>query len=68
MKYGELPADYALDALSEEALRRGKNMGRPDYSYGKLVVDTTEAEREQILEDYRRNFHRKYRRRKKAGE
>ena len=47
-----MPDDFAVDALSTEALRRGKKMGRPDYSYGKLVADTTEYEREQIVDAY----------------
>lgn len=51
--YGQLPGDFALDALSTEALRRGKRMGRADYSYGKLVADTTQEERERIVDTYR---------------
>lgn len=47
-----LPADYAIDGLSLEASRRAKKLGRP-YSYGQLIADTTEAEREQIVERYR---------------
>ena len=48
----KLPADYAIDALSLEAERRAKKMNRPDYSYGKLVGDTTEEERERITDAY----------------
>jgi len=51
--------DFAVDALSTEALRRGKKMGRPDYSYGKLVADTTEYEREQIVDAYRAEYRKK---------
>lgn len=47
-----LPADYAIDGLSLEAERRSKVLGRP-YSYGQLVADTTEAQRERIVENYR---------------
>ena len=47
-----LPADYAIDGLSLEADRRAKALGRP-YSYGQLVADTTEAQREKIVESYR---------------
>ena len=48
----QLPADYAIDGLSLEASRRAKKLGRP-YSYGQLIADTTEAEREAIVEKYR---------------
>ena len=61
MAYGILPEDYRIDALAVEADRRAREMGRPDYSYGKLVADTTQEEREQISEDYRKNFNRRYR-------
>ena len=47
-----------MDALSSEAIRRGKKLGRP-YSYGQLVADTTEEEREKIAEDYKAAFRRK---------
>ena len=59
-KYGELPGDYALDALTKEADRRGKARGDPSYSYGKLMADTTEAERLEILAKYRKKFYRKH--------
>lgn len=52
-------ADDAIDALCIEATRRGKRMNRPDYSYGKLVADTTEAERLGIVEKYRARKRRK---------
>lgn len=55
----KLPSDYALDALSIEAANRGKQMGRADYSYGKLVADTTQEERERIADSYRANFKRR---------
>lgn len=48
----QLPADYAIDGLSLEASRRAKELGRP-YSYGQLVADTTEAQREKSEENYR---------------
>lgn len=48
-----IPADYAIDALSLEAERRRKLMGVPGYSYGQLVADTTPSERENIAEAYR---------------
>lgn len=47
----KLPADFGVMAYAKEAERRGKLLDRP-YSYGKLVADTTEAEREQIKQDY----------------
>lgn len=50
---GKLPADYAIDALALEVDRRAKKMNRPDYSYGKLIADTTPEEREQIADTYR---------------
>lgn len=49
----KLPEDYAIDALSLEAERRSKVLGRP-YSYGQLVADTTIAQRKEIVEEYRR--------------
>ena len=48
-----IPSDYAIDALSMEAERRRKKKGLVRYSYGQLVADTTEAERETIAEAYR---------------
>ncbi len=59
---GKLPADYAIDALSLEAERRAKKMNRPDYSYGKLIADTTRCERERIVDTYRAEYKRKHRR------
>lgn len=47
----KLPEDYRLDALACEALRRSRKLGRP-YSYGKLVAETTMAERDRIVEEY----------------
>lgn len=61
MAYGKLPEDYRVDALAREAEKRARQMGRPDYSYGKLVADTTEEERETIAEEYKKHFKRKYR-------
>ena len=57
--WGKLPADYAIDALSKEAERRAKKMNRPDYSYGKLIADTTPEERERIVDAYRAECRRK---------
>lgn len=55
----KLPADYRIDALAIEADRIAKKTGRPDYSYGKLVADTTEGQRDEIAEDYKRKFRKK---------
>lgn len=54
----KLPEDYAIDALSLEADRRGKLLGRP-YSYGQLVADTTLVQRQEIAEAYRTGASRK---------
>lgn len=51
----KLPADYAIDALALETDRRRAQLGRP-YSYGQLVADTTQTQREQIAEDYRKRM------------
>lgn len=51
----KLPADFAIDALALETDKRRKALGRP-YSYGQLIADATEAEREEIAEDYRKQF------------
>ena len=61
MSYGKLPEDFRVDALSWEAERRARELGRPDYSYGKLVAETTPEEREEIAEAYRTYFKRRYR-------
>lgn len=50
----KLPEDYAIDALSLEAERRRKLLGRP-CSYGQLVADTTLAQRQEIAEAYRKS-------------
>lgn len=55
-----MPADYAIDALSLEAQRRGRELGRP-YSYGQLVADTTREQREEIAEAYEAADRRKQR-------
>ena len=54
-KSRKLPGDYAIDALSLEVERRKK---KGDYrcSYGKLVADTTPAQRKEITEQYRREL------------
>ena len=49
----ELPNDYAINAMTAEVERRRKLTGRR-YDYGKLIADTTPAERETIAENYRR--------------
>lgn len=46
MAVDKLPADFGVNALSDEALRRGT-------SYGKLVARLQPGEREEILEKYR---------------
>ena len=53
-----LPADYAIDALSLEAERRRKARGLLRYSYGDLVADTTQEEREAIAEDYKKRLNK----------
>lgn len=55
-----LPADYAIDAMSLEAQRRSREIGRP-YSYGQLVADTTREQREEIAEAYEEASRRKHR-------
>ena len=59
--YSYVPEDYAIDALTLEADRRSKAMGR-FYSYGQLVADTTPEERAAIAEDYRRKLEKAIRR------
>lgn len=55
----KLPADYAIDALALEADRR-RRLGHPQYSYGKLVAETTYGERQVLAEKYRKGeLHRK---------
>ena len=49
----KLSEDYRVTALSLEAERRAKKLGRP-YSYGMLIADTTPEERQEISEKYRR--------------
>lgn len=46
MARDKLPADFALNALSDEAIRR-------HTTYGKLVAAITPEERERIVEEYR---------------
>lgn len=60
MVEANIPADYAIDALSLEAERRSKLLGRP-YSYGQLMADTTQAERETIAENYRKALQKAHR-------
>ena len=48
----KLSEDYPIDALSLEADRRAKKLGRR-YSYGMLIADTTPQERQVISEQYR---------------
>lgn len=49
----KLPADYAIDALAMEADRR-RQLGHHQYSYGKLVAETTYEERQVLAEKYRK--------------
>lgn len=60
---GKLPGDFAIDALSLEVERRKKRTGDYRYTYGRLVADTTPAEREAIVEQYRKD----HRKRKRGG-
>lgn len=53
-----LPADYAIDAMAREVERRRKLPGKHQYSYGKLIADTTEESRSLIAEEYRRSHGR----------
>lgn len=55
----KLPADFAIDALVAEVERRKHEPHRNGFSYGKLVAETTYAQREKIVEDYRRGVRRK---------
>ena len=55
-KRRKLPSDYAIDAMALEVDRRAKRMHDPSYSYGKLIADTTEAERTQIADTYRADY------------
>ena len=48
----KLSADYPVDALTLEADRRAKKLGRR-YSYGMLIADTTPQERQEIIDQYR---------------
>lgn len=48
----QLPADWRIDALCLEADRRRMERGILGYSYGQLMKDTTEAQRESIYEKY----------------
>ena len=59
---GKLPEDFRIAALSSEAVRRSKSSGR-QYSYGKLVADTTHEERDEICQRYESAF----RKRRKSG-
>lgn len=55
----KLPADHAIDALVAEVERRRRLSGYRGYSYGKLIADTTEEERREIVKRYRRREIRK---------
>lgn len=57
-KYNGLPGDFAVEALAMEADRRHRQIRRP-YSYGKLVAETTEAERREIVNAYRKRRSRR---------
>lgn len=51
----ELPADFRVIALAKEAEEIRQN-GCPQYTYGKLVADTTLEERDAIEEKWRGYF------------
>lgn len=52
----KLPEDYGINAKVAEVERRRKLPGNHGYSYGRLIADTTPAQREQIKERYREAF------------
>lgn len=51
MSADKLPADYVINALSDEAIARGT-------TYGKLVAALKPGEREAIAERYRTRYRR----------
>lgn len=51
-----IPGDYAIDALTLEAERRRKQKGIAKYGYSQLMADTTPAQREAIIEEYRQKL------------
>ena len=53
-------SDLALTALAVEAEHRRKARGLIRYNYGDLVADTTLEERQQIIENYKRNIEMKF--------
>lgn len=55
----ELPNDYAIDALALEVDRENKKRGTANYSYGRLVADTTFEQRQRIADRYVRKRARK---------
>lgn len=63
----KLPEDYAIDALALEAERRRRAQNLPDYSYGRLVADTTKEQRERICDEYRAEKERKWKEKNRAS-
>lgn len=59
MEKATLPNDYAIDALALEVDRQNKKRGTVNYSYGKLVADTTCEQRQSIADRYARKAARK---------
>ena len=59
MEKVNLPNDYAIDALALEVDCRNKKRGTVNYSYGKLVADTTCEQRQSIADRYARKAARK---------
>ena len=49
------PGDIAIHALVAEVERRRKLPGLHNYSYGRLIADTTEEERRRIVKRYLTN-------------
>lgn len=52
----KLPEDYGINAMVAEVERRRKLPGGHGYDYGRLIAETTPAQREQIKEEYRNAF------------
>ena len=55
----KLPNDYAIDALAAEAARRRAARGGIRYGYADLVAETTPQERQEIVENWKRNRSRR---------
>lgn len=50
--------DHRMAALILEVERRRKQTGFHDYSYGKLIADTTPEQRQEIVDRYKENRRR----------